>query len=174
MLTNTSRRLGAYLARAGTAAGVIGILNWIFNYPFLALVVLLFDFQFGSLIWIIAGVALNYACVIWYKRTTQDWFGLEYLRLQEKVESTGYIASVVRWALRRSRWLAFMLISLLVDPIYGFIYQRGRVSGKNLNLPDWLWFIAANFLGMLPWLLGAYGGYELIKMGIEAIKRAIV
>jgi len=149
------RRFGSYIAKAGFAASFIATVNFIFNYPFTIWIVTLENTVIATLTWIVIGVAINYACVLWYKHTTTDWFGFEFLRMKEAVEAKGLVGKIVRFSLKKSRLVAFILISTLLDPIYGFIYQRGRVSGKKFDLGDWWWFFASNLLGMLPWLLSA-------------------
>lgn len=172
MVTLTLKRLGAFLARAGTAAGLIAAVNWVFNYPFTILVVLYLDFFTGIVVWSVAGLAVNLACVMWYKRTTRDWFGLEYLRMKEEVAAETALGQAIRWAIKNSRFLAFGLISLFLDPVYGFLYHRGRVSGRNFNLADWYWFLLANIIGMLPWILGGYGGFEIIEIVGGVVQKA--
>ncbi len=172
MVGLTAKRVGAFLAQAGTAAGLIAIMNWVFNYPFTILVVLYLDFFIGVVVWTVTGLAVNLACVVWYKRTTRDWFGLEYLRMQQEVQADTIWGEAIRWALRNSKFLAFGLISLFLDPIYGFLYHRGRVSGKSFDLADWYWFALANIIGMLPWILGGYGGLEVFVLVGDTIKGA--
>lgn len=172
MVGLTAKRVGAFLAQAGTAAGLIAIMNWVFNYPFTILVVLYLDFFIGVVVWTVTGLAVNLACVVWYKRTTRDWFGLEYLRMQQEVQADTIWGEAIRWALRNSKFLAFGLISLFLDPIYGFLYHRGRVSGKSFDFTDWYWFALANIIGMLPWILGGYGGLEVFVLVGDTIKGA--
>lgn len=172
MVTVTIKRVGAFVAQAGTAAGFIALVNWVFNYPFTILVVLYLDFVTGVVVWTVAGLAVNLVCVMWYKRTTRDWFGLEYLRMQQELQSDTILGRAIWWALRNSRFLAFGLISLFLDPVYGFLYHRGRVSGKNLDLADWYYFGLANVIGMLPWILGGYGGVEIFVIVGDAVQRA--
>lgn len=172
MTALTTRRLGAFIARAGTAASLIAAVNWIFNYPFTLWIVLHFDPIPGLLIWSAVGIALNYACVAWYKKTALDWFGLEWLRMWESIDSEKLTAKAIKFFLNRSRILTFGLICLFLDPIYGFMYQRGRVSGARFDLHDWKWFILANFLGMLPWILGAHAIVEIAIIGVDVVQKA--
>ena len=107
-----------------------------------------------------------------YKRQTRDWFGLEYLRMKQEVQASTRLGQMIRWALRNSKFLAFGLISLFLDPVYGFLYYRGRVSGRRLDLADWYWFTLANIIGMLPWILGGYGGVEIFVVVGDIVQRA--
>jgi hypothetical protein len=172
MVALATKRFGAFLARAGIAAVVIAVLNWLFNYPFTVFVVSYFDLIPGVLFWTSAGLILNYACIAWYKRTDKDWFGLEWLRMQGEIESDNIYAKLIRWGIRHSQLLAFGLISLFMDPIYGFMYYRGRKSGKNFDLADWWWFVLANVIGGLPWIMGGYGGLEIIVIVGDVLQKA--
>lgn len=160
----------AFVAQAGLAAIFISSVNWVFNYPFTIWAVTYPNPVMATVVWLVAGVVLNYACVVWYKRTTKDWFGFERLRMEEAIHSGGFFARIVRFSLRKSRLVAFVLISILFDPIYGFMYQRGRASGPRFNLGDWWWFCAANILGMLPWLVGAVFAVELWEEVVRIVK----
>lgn len=172
MVTVTIKRVGAFVAQAGTAAGFIALVNWVFNYPFTILVVLNLDFVTGVVVWTTTGLVVNLTCVVWYKRTTRDWFGLEYLRMQQEVQASTRLGRIIRWALRNSKFLAFGLISLFLDPVYGFLYHRGRVSGRSFDLADLYWFALANIIGMLPWILGGYGGVEIFVIVGDMVQGA--
>lgn len=163
------KRFSTFIAQAGTAAIVIAALNWVFNYPFTALIVWQFpnDPVMGMIVWSAAGLVLNYGCVAWYKRAETDYFGFEWLRMQETVESKSWQGGTIRFFLKNSRFLAFGVLSLFLDPIYGFIYQRGRQSGSRFTALDWYWFTLANVIGMLPWILGAYGIAQVVNWAVE-------
>lgn len=163
------KKFSTYIAQAGMAAIVIAALNWVFNYPFTALIVWQFpnDPVLGTIVWSAAGLILNYGCVVWYKRTETDYFGFEWLRMQETIESKSWKGRAIRFCLKNSRFLAFGVLSLFSDPIYGFIYQRGRQSGPRFTAHDWYWFALANVIGMLPWILGAYGIAGLVDWAVE-------
>jgi hypothetical protein len=152
--------------RLGTVAGLIAAVNWLFDYPFTGWAV----WQFGPLIGGVLVVAIapvaNYGIVHWYRRTSTDWFGMEWLRAQEAMNSDTWTGRFVRVCLRKSRLLAFAAISAFLDPTYAFIYQRGRMTGTRFTKSDWWWFATANVLGILPWVIG-------VSVVIEATRHAI-
>lgn len=154
-LQEGGRRLGAFVARLGTAAGFIAAVNWVFDYPVTGWVIWRFGALVGSIIILVVAPILNYLIILWYRKTTPDWFGMEWLREQEALHSDTWSGRVVRALLRKSRLLAFVAIAMLLDPIYAFIYQRGRITGVRFTVQDWWWFVVANILGVLPWVLGA-------------------
>ncbi len=156
-------RLAAFVARLGTAAGLIAVVNWVFDYPLTGwLIWRLGSLVGGAIIIAIAPIA-NYFIVLWYRRTTPDWFGMEWLRTQEAIDSGAWSGKVIRSLLRKSRLLAFIAIAVLLDPTYAFIYQRGRMTGVRFTPADWWWFALANVLGILPWVLGASVVVETAK-----------
>ena len=154
-ITLAARRIGAFGVRFGTAAGLITVANWTFDYPFTGWAIWQFGAVIGGLIIIALAPLLNYFLVLWYRRTTTDWFGLEWLRAQEAVQSDTWSGKTIRSLLRKSRLLAFAAIAAFVDPTFAFIYQRGRVTGTRLTPGDWWWFGLANIIGVFPWVIGA-------------------
>ncbi len=163
-VAKATRRIGAFVARAGTAAIVIYVINLVFDYGFTAWVVYNFDPLPGMLIFMVTGLALNYAVIVWYKRTKTDWFGAEWLRMQESIESDTWYAKLVHH-FRNVRFLMFGLLSLW-DPIYGFIHMQGRKTGSRFTASDWFWFTLANCLGLFSWFFGAYAVFELVIVRI--------
>jgi hypothetical protein len=162
-----AQRVVAFFAKLGTAAGLITVANWLFDYPFTGWVIWQFGSFSGGVVILVAAPILNYLIVLWYRRTTIDWFGMEWLRAQEVVESNDWSGRFIRAALKKSRLLAFMLIATFIDPVYAFIYQRGRMSGIRFSSHDWWWFALANVLGILPWILGASIVVETAKRSIQ-------
>jgi hypothetical protein len=158
---------GASVARFGTAAGLIAIANWVFDYPFTGWAIWHFGALLGGAMVLVLAPLLNYGIVHWYRRTTTDWFGLEWLRAQEVLASGGWASRVARSSLRKSRLVAFASLSAFLDPVYGFIYQRGRITGTRFTPRDWWWFGLANVLGILPWIFGASLAVEAVKHGIS-------
>jgi len=149
------RRLGSFIARFGTAAGLIAVVNWLYDYPFTGWAIWRFGTVAGGAFIIATAPVANYALAHWYRRTTPDWFGMEWLREQEALTSASWSGRIIRPLLRRSRLLAFVAIAALLDPLYAFIYQRGRITGIRFTAHDWWWFGLANIIGVLPWVLGA-------------------
>lgn len=161
------RRFGAFAARLGTAAGFIAVVNWLFDYPFSGWVIWHFGPLAGGAAILAVAPALNYGIVQWYRRTTPDWFGAEWLRTQEALNADSWSGRAVRALLKKSRPLAFAAISAFVDPTYAFIYQRGRTTGVRFSPHDWWWFGAANVIGILPWILGMSIAVETFKTAVS-------
>jgi hypothetical protein len=161
------RRFGTFTARLGTVAGIIAVANWLFDYLVTGWAIWHFGAFVGGAIIITMALALNYCIVFWYRRTTKDWFGMEWLRAQEAVQSVTWSGRIIRSLLRKSRLLAFAAIAALVDPIYAFIYQRGRITGAQFTPGDWWWFGTANVIGILPWILGASVIIEAAKLTVN-------
>lgn len=161
------RHVIAFFARLGTAAGLIAAANWLFDYPFSGWVIWQFGPLVGGVAILISAPVLNYGIVHWYRKTTADWFGMEWLRAQEQIRSETWSGKLVRAALGKSRLLAFTAVSGLLDPVYGFIYQRGRITGTRFTAQDWWWFGLANAIGVLPWIMGTSIVVETAKISIQ-------
>ena len=161
MFLSIWKRLGAL----GTVVVALEALNNWFDYVLSPFLIAFFGPMRGGAVFFVTAFLANYLIVLWYKRTTSDWFGLEWLRLQESASSATHIGKVLRYALRRARPLAYIAVCIY-DPAYGFIYARGRRGGSRFSKTDWLWFVASNLIGILVWI-------GLVSVGIELIKRVI-
>lgn len=166
-VTHALQRSGAFVAKLGTTAGLIAAVNWLFDYFFTGWAIWHFGSLFGSAIIIVLALVFNYLIILWYRRTTSDWFGMEWLRAQEAVHSDTWSGKMIRSLLRKSRLLAFAAISAFLDPIYAFIYQRGRTTGTRFTPGDWWWFGLANVLGILPWVVSISAIVETAKLSIN-------
>lgn len=153
-LTQVVRRLGV----SSTVVALIEGVNHFFDYILSpALIFWLGPFQGGTTFFVIAFVS-NYLLVVWYKRTTADWFGFEWLRLKEKTGSK----KLVELLLKKARPVTYIGLCVY-DPTYGFIYQQGRKSGSHFSPTDWGWFVLSNLIGILVWIVFMSGTIEGIK-----------
>ena len=150
----------------GKKLGAIGIglagvesLNHFFDFVMYPLIIGLLGSIKGGIIMMVLALGLNYGLVLVYNKTKQDWFGFEWLRLQE-TKKTGL---PVWQILRMGRWPAFGLLSWW-DPFLAFVFIRGRLpAGSKFTAADWKWFFWANFLGNLIWILLVSGAIETIR-----------
>ena len=157
-ITNSVKRLGVF----GTVIAMIEGMNHFFDYILSPVLILLLGKLKGGAIFFVLAFLTNYLVIVWYKRTTTDWFGLEWLRLQEATGSKGLGGRIIKRVLRLARPLAYIGLCIY-DPIYGFIYMRGRQSGSRFNSLDWAWFVLSNLIGILIWIGLVSSGVELIK-----------
>ena len=117
----------------------------------------------GGIAMTILALLVNYLVVIWYNSTKHDWFGLEWLHLQEIIKAQTFVGKFLRLFVRLGHWPAYFAISVY-DPAYGFIFLRGRRSaGFSLTAVDWSWFIVSNLIGNFIWILVILGVIETIK-----------
>lgn len=156
------KSFSSFIAKASTMAGLIAVINALANYPLLLVLLYFFDSLVGGVIWVIACVVLNYYVLIWYKRSGEDWFGAEWLRAKEDV-AAGWLGGLFKYFLHGGRFLAFLALSVFVDPIYGFINRPGRrQTGSGFTVEEWGWF-ALSQIGILPWLFLGVTAYEFIQ-----------
>jgi len=153
--------------RIGTFGAIVTIIegsNQIFDYILYPAVILWLGTVNGGVVMTILALIANYIIVVWYNRTKHDWFGLEWLHLQETIEAHTLWGKLLRLFLRLGHWPAYVGISIY-DPAYGFIFLRGRKStGFNLTTIDWWWFLVSNLIGNLVWILIVSGAIEVIKL----------
>ena len=158
-IIDSVKKVGAF----GAAVTIIEGTNQIFDYILYPAGILWLGPVYGGIVMTTLAMVANYVVIIWYNRTKQDWFGLEWLRLQETIESQSFLGKLLRWFIHLGRWPAFLGISIY-DPAYGFIFLRGRKStGLNLTTVDWWWFVISNLIGNLVWILIITGAIEGIK-----------
>lgn len=161
MFLSVWKRLGAF----GTVVAALEVLNNWFDYVLSPVLIALFGPMRGGAAFFVTAFLANYLIVLWYKRTESDWFGLEWLRLQESTHSATRTGKALRYVLRRARPLAYIAVCIY-DPAYGFIYARGRRDGSQFSKTDWFWFVTSNFIGILVWI-------GLVSAGVKFVKRVI-
>ncbi|MEK7194129.1 MAG: hypothetical protein AAB660_00375 [Patescibacteria group bacterium] len=153
------KRLGAI----GTGIALLEGINQFFDYVLSPALIALWGSLYGGAVFFVLAFVTNYVIVLWYKKTSEDWFRLEWLRLQESAQSTSMVGKIIRLILRTTRPLAYVGLCIY-DPIYGFIYMRGRKSGSKFTGVDLFWFVASNIIGILVWI-------GFVSAGIEGFKR---
>lgn len=153
------RGLGFFAA----AVSVIEGSNQFFDYVMYPAVIAWLGAVRGGIFMTIVALVINYLVVIWYNKTKHDWFGLEWLELQETMESPTLFGKIVRVLSRFGKWPTFVALSIY-NPPYGFIFLRGRNSkGYNLSSEDWFWYFVSNIIGNVVWILGIVGVFASIR-----------
>jgi hypothetical protein len=158
------------ILRASRGFGVFGVIvvlvegqNHVFDYVLYPAAILWLGPLLGGVIMTALALVLNYIIVVFYNRTRRDWFGLEWLKLQEMRESVSLGGVIFRWMLRLGKIPMFIAVSIY-DPAYGFILLRGRNStGLTLTRVDWSWFLVSNLIGNLAWILVVTGAIEFVR-----------
>lgn len=151
------------LTAIGSGHLAIASVNYGFDFLLYPFVIYLLGAIRGGAVMIALALLLNYSLVLFYSRTESDWLGLEWLRLQKDTEAQNFLGRVLRFALKRGDWLAFLLLSRQ-DPFKAFVFKRGRVSLENgFSRKDWQVFITANLIGNLFWILVVSGSIEVVK-----------
>jgi len=158
-ILQVGKRLGAF----GTVVAVLEGHGHFFDYVLYPAAIVWLGPIKGGLVMTALSFSISYLIIIWYNQTDQDWFGVEWLRLQENTEAKSLSGRVFRFFLALGKWPAYVAITVY-DPAYGFIYLRGRHSnGFNLTRTDWKWFVVGEIIGNLAWILLVSGAVELVK-----------
>ncbi|HEY4528510.1 MAG TPA: hypothetical protein VJJ48_01645 [Candidatus Paceibacterota bacterium] len=149
------KKLGAI----GTGFMTTMVVNDAFDYlMYPAMIGFLGPVKGGAIMTALA-LGLNYILVLVYNKTKTDWFGFEWLRLQEDKQSNSFAGKV----LRTGRWPAFIFLSW-EDPFKAFVFVRGRLpAGSRFTATDWKWFFGTNLIGNLVWILMVSGAIGAIK-----------
>ena len=109
-----------------------------------------------------AGVVVIPLSIVWdlsvikiYNYTTLDWFGFEVLHAK-KFREVVWLAVVVRATL--------FIFFAWCDPPRAFILIRGRqLRGARFTPTDWGWFLTANLIGNIIWLLMLNEAFEFLR-----------
>ena len=117
----TFQQLGKKLGAIGIGFVTVMVVNNLFDYLLYPLVIGLLGPIKGGASMMVLALGLNYALVLVYNRTKQDWFGFEWLRLQQDVKAETFTGRVLRITLRGGRWPAFVFLSW-EDPFKAFIF----------------------------------------------------
>ena len=162
MSFNFWKRLAAIGAGLVTLSVVTNLIDYV-AYPLM--VAFLGPFKGGGVMtvfWLIT----NYFLIRLYNRTSQDWFGFEWLRLQEDLVSNTRWNRFLRYLLRHWRWLFVALLSWQ-DPMKAFVFVKGRrPAGTPFTASDWRVFLGLNLAGNLVWILALSGLFEIVKQAI--------
>lgn len=154
------------LKKVGTfGAGIVGtmLVNDTFDYVMYPLVIGLLGPVKGGIVMTFLAIAINYILVLVYNKTKRDWFGFEWLRLQKDTGAKTVAGRVIRFALKKGHWPAFIFLSW-EDPFKAFVFIRGRKpAGSRFDKTDWAWFFGANLIGNLIWILMVSGLIEAGK-----------
>lgn len=155
MATSIWKKLGVI----GTGLLVLEGVNQSFDYLVYPLVIWLLGPVKGGTVMTIAALVLNYGLVLIYNKTKEDWLGFEWLAMQEEKKLDSWVGKVIR----SGRWPAFLLLSW-EDPFKGFVFMRGRKQvGWWFSPTDWKWFIVANLIGNLIWILMVSGAIGAVR-----------
>ncbi len=151
--------IGKKLAAIGSGFLAIEAMNQSFDYLLYPAVIYWLGSLKGGVVMTILAVALNYALVLGYNKTKADWFGFEWLQLQESRNAQSLLGRVMRLG----RMPAFVFLSW-EDPFKAFVFMRGRQqAGMRFSRVDWKWFVLANLIGNLIWILMVSGALEVLK-----------
>lgn len=149
------KKLGAI----GIGLLTLEVVNQGFDYVLYPLVIYKLGPIDGGVVMIVLALVLNLSLVVLYNITKQDWLGFEWLALQEDRN----VGSLVGKAISAGRWPAFVFLSW-EDPFKAFVFVRGRKQvGWRFTLTDWQWFLGANLLGNLIWIVMVSGVIETLR-----------
>lgn len=110
----------------------------------------------------ILAVIINFLLVVWYRRTSHDWYGFENDRLIEAEEALK--EGVAKRS--KSRLINFIVLSVN-DPFLGFAYIEGRKQSPSMNKRDWTMFALANAIGIGFWLFFLVGLPAFISSAVN-------
>ncbi len=155
--------IGKRVSVAGAIVAFVEGQNHLADYVLYPAVILWLGAIKGGTLMTVLGFFANFLIVYWYNKTTQDWFGLEWLKIQQKFASQSKLGQILKLLLSFGKWPAYVGISIY-EPAYGFIFLRGRENkSTRFSKEDWWWFVVSNVISNLVWILLVTGVIETIR-----------
>jgi len=152
-------RLVANLLKHGWPLALFEAFNWVFNYPFCALMLLLFGPIRGAVIIAVAAFSLN-AFVFWlYEYMKIDWLGAHAIRELADKTNKSRLEKILTWHHKPRNTvlekiageLQFCFLLSQIDPVIVAIHYR-QSHFDGLGWRDWRLFIKATSVGLAIWL----------------------
>jgi len=139
-----------------------GVTGFMYDYLLYPFTIGIFGAFAGGTIMTIASLIINYALVLLYRKTKEDWFGFEALRLKRAEE--GGESKLLRFFLRFGYYPAFVGLSVY-DPFLAFVYIQGRENPSHtFTIQDWKVFIVSNLICGLIWTSLVSGALYTLRL----------
>lgn len=111
-----------------------------------------------------ASLLVNYATILFYDWTKQDWLGIELIKEVKEYQGESSTGAFTSWILKQSDPVVFTYLSIKHDPFVTTIYMReGSNRFNGMNGRDWFIFLLSTVIGDIYWALALFGGISLIK-----------
>jgi roadblock/LC7 domain-containing protein len=146
---------------AGTA--VYSLLNWIYDYPLYALVILYAGIFWGGLFMVILSIPIELLILKFYNWSCEDWLAIEYLKSIKDYQGSSLYKKALKFVLLKTpiplqvavlstKFNAFMVTILLRENAY----QYNKFSKK-----EWAIFWTSFLGGQVYWTLVIGTGIEV-------------
>ena len=140
--------------------------NWLttdaFDYALYPFVIWKLGLGWGGAVMALLSLVVCLLTLWFYDWSKRDWLGIETVKNLRDAPATSRFGRALAWALRRSDWLACMMLSIKFDPFITIVYlRRGAFNGMTRR--DWGIFLLSWFIGNAWWALLCFGGVEAFR-----------
>lgn len=151
-------RLGGW----GLSAWLYNAFNRVYDYVVYPAVLVAWGVVLGGLIMGVTSFVLDLGTLLVYRKSQVDVFGLEALKALRDAPPRSLTERLARGALQRSRWIVFVVLSLVSNPfvVTACLGDRSGASTR-LRSRDWAVFAGSFLLGHAAWILAVTGAIQL-------------
>lgn len=130
-----------------------------FDYVLYPYVMWKFGLLNGCLIMTVLSALVCYLTLLFYDWSKKDWLGIEAIKEIKHAENPGRFTRLITATLRRSDWLAMLVLSINFDPFITIAYLRpGSYHFNGLSRRDWQLFWASVVISNIWWSFVAFTG----------------
>ena len=158
--------------RIGT--GIVGhgfkqVEEFVFDYTLYPAAIAFLGTVVGGLVMTVFSAVMCYLYLLFYDWSKRDWFGFELLKEARDGEGgQGLIERLVRKIAKKGGWLAFLSLSVYMDPFMTTVYMRsGAEKYDGLSSRDWKIFWGSVLVANLAWTGIVSSGLALIKTALR-------
>jgi hypothetical protein len=138
------------------------LINWVAY----SLIIKYMGFWLGMTVLIPIGFITCYGTMVFYDWSKTDWIAIEKVKSMKEYDGKWMFAKIFWKLVKKSDWLAFILLSVLKDSFITTAYLRkGSYQFNGMNKRDWKIFLASLVIGCFAW------GF-FIKTGLSVFEYA--
>lgn len=140
------------------------VTDYFFDYIAYPAAIISLGFIWGGIVMVLSSIVLNLSLIRAYDWARQDFLFLEALKELKVDKKDIYFIRILKSGLTRGKFLTFILLSVLEDPVVATLYLR---SGSNLynglSKSDLLNFIWSTIISNAVWILSIGFFVELYR-----------
>lgn len=171
--TRSSYRPSSLKERAGIlGVGLLGnhLIDLAFDYGLYPVVMWHLGLVWGCLVMTALSALVCYISFILYDWAKKDWLGIEAIKELKDGSSAGRFSQMMRRLLNKSKWLAFVALSLKFDAFITVLYLRqGSYQFNGLTRKDWIVFWSSVLVSNIYWSFVAFTGVTIFRWTLEKL-----
>ncbi len=134
---------------------------WGFDYVLYPLVIFWLGLAWGFVVMAMLSFLVCWLTMKFYDWSRRDWLGIEAIKDLKVYDGPSRARRWLAWVLRRTDFVACILLSIKFDPFIVTTYLRRGHYGA-MDARDWRIFLLSWLIGNAWWSLLCYAGVESI------------